>query len=195
MSVSLPDPSVAGPVVSFEQVQERLRQCQRNFEALASDALPAFTPLPWMFSTAPSGWLLIAGQAVTDKHPMLRRALLNDGSPHGVSGSDPLLPDMRGAALIGAGTGTGLTPRALGAQVGTETHVLTVAQLAAHAHPGSTVDVRGANESGVLGGSTPIASTGGATTTKAVAVGSQGGGQAHPNMQPSIALNWIVRAA
>src|SRR5690606_25643691 len=48
------------------------------------------------------------------------------------------LPDLRGRSSIGAGTGTGLSARTLGTTGGAETHVLTVAELAAHNH--TTVD-------------------------------------------------------
>jgi microcystin-dependent protein len=43
-------------------------------------------------------------------------------------------PDMRGRTAIGVGTGTGLTARALADTVGTETHVLTTAEMPSHTH-------------------------------------------------------------
>lgn len=52
------------------------------------------------------------------------------------------LPDCRGRVLGTIGTGTGLTPRTLGAVVGEETHTMTVAEIATHSHtitdPGHT---------------------------------------------------------
>lgn len=48
------------------------------------------------------------------------------------------LPDSRGRAAIGAGTGSGLSARTLAATGGEETHVLTSSELASHSHSGNT---------------------------------------------------------
>lgn len=50
-------------------------------------------------------WLLCDGRALTTNmgRDGLRKKLLERGSPYGVSGSDPLLPDCRERALMGAG--------------------------------------------------------------------------------------------
>jgi microcystin-dependent protein len=44
-------------------------------------------------------------------------------------------PDLRGRFILGAGTGPGLTERAVGQTGGAEQHVLSDGELAAHAHP------------------------------------------------------------
>lgn len=44
------------------------------------------------------------------------------------------VPDLRGRTVIGAGTGSGLSTRVVGATGGEETHQLTVGELAAHHH-------------------------------------------------------------
>jgi len=44
------------------------------------------------------------------------------------------VPDLQGRAGIGAGHGTGLSPRSITDQGGEETHVLTVSELASHSH-------------------------------------------------------------
>ena len=44
--------------------------------------------------TAPDGWLVADGSAVTGLYPDLRQALLDDSSPFGNNGTDPLLPDL-----------------------------------------------------------------------------------------------------
>jgi microcystin-dependent protein len=74
------------------------------------------------------------------------------------------LPDLRGRVPIGAGAGPGLTDRPLASSLGEPSHTLTPDELPAHTHalPGG-------------GFTDPV-----------------GGGQPHENMQPSLALNYII---
>lgn len=63
----------------------------------------------------------------------LRAHLLAAGSPHGTDGSgNPRVPDLMGRVAMGAGSGPGLTARALGQQVGAE-------PMAAHVHDPGTL--------------------------------------------------------
>lgn len=57
-------------------------------------------------------------------------------APHGTGdGSTTFnVPDLRGRVTVGAGQGTALTNRILGAKGGEETHVLLTAELAVHQH-------------------------------------------------------------
>lgn len=48
------------------------------------------------------------------------------------------LPDLRGRVIVGTGTGSGLTPQAIGAKGGAETAALNANNLPAHTHPAST---------------------------------------------------------
>lgn len=66
---------------------------------------------------------------------------------------------------MGEGTGPGLSPRPLGLKTGAENVTLTAAQMPSHSHslPPTTLQT-----------------------------GNAGGGQAHPNVQPSLALNYII---
>jgi microcystin-dependent protein len=105
------------------------------------------------------------------------------------------LPDFRGRTPIGAGQGTGLTNRTTGSKGGTETHALTEAELAPHTHLDSN-DVGGG--AAIVGGGSATAAAGGDffVVTGPVGnlnIGSAGSGAAHPNMQPWLAVNFIVR--
>lgn len=79
------------------------------------------------------------------------------------------MPNLVGKAVMGVGTGPGLTPRQLGQQVGSDTTTLTVNQMPAHTHhlPGHPAN--------------------GQTTTSA------GGGQAVNNVQESLVLNYEIK--
>jgi len=79
----------------------------------------------------PTGWLLCDGRAVSrTTYAALFAAV---GSTYGAGdGSTTFnLPDLRGRALVGAGTGSGLTNRPLGSNGGAET---AAADLANHQH-------------------------------------------------------------
>lgn len=98
-------------------------------------------------TTAPSGWLLANGDAVSrTTYSSLFSAI---GTTYGTgNGSTTFnLPDLRGRLPMGVGTGVGLnasgtgvtsgsamTARALGAWFGEETHLLTTSELASHTH-------------------------------------------------------------
>ena len=166
-------------------------------------------------ASAPTGWLLCDGAAVSRATYATLFAAI--GTTWGVGdGSTTFnVPDMRGRAPIGAGTGSGLTPRTLGSKLGEENHALTLAENGTHTHTGglhahtggahnhtiatSTVaDNGGRVHCGAAGatGTTAYAASGGAVATTydgAVATTSSGSGTAHNTMQPSAVVNFIIK--
>jgi hypothetical protein len=99
------------------------------------------------------------------------------------------LPKTVGRVLGVYGSGSGLTARDLGETTGTETHQLTVAEMPAHAHPGSTVSGAvvgtGGNQIGYDANNTNLSTT--------LSIASQGGDDPHNNMQPSSFLNAEIK--
>lgn len=157
---------------------------------------PSGAVLEYAGSSAPAGWLLCAGQAVS-------RATYADlftaiGTTYGVGdGSTTFnLPDLRGRATVGkddmGGTSanriTGAWADSLGGSGGAETHTLTTGEMPAHGHPGST-----AVYSASTGSGSSFARGGAPADLLAVTIASAGGGGAHNNLQPSIALNKIIK--
>lgn len=96
------------------------------------------------------------------------------------------LPKSLGRALACYGAGSGLTSRAMAKITGTETHALSIAELAAHTHQ-ETIATSGGGPSAVSG----VAATGQAATDQFTL--STGSGTAHPNMQPSVFLNVMIK--
>jgi microcystin-dependent protein len=112
------------------------------------------------------------------------------------------LPDYRGRVIIGAGTGVGLSPRALGAVGGEEGHVLAIAELAVHHHwmfndnnygatswglgigsgDGRSTAVR--SNSGVGGGDEKYHMNVANAEADRLRTGREGSGAAHNTMQP-----------
>lgn len=126
-----------------------------------------------------------------------------------------MTPDLRGRTIVGVGTGTGLSVRALGDSFGEELHSLTGAENGNHTHSdaghghtdiGHThVDGNAVPTAILIGAGVPapsavpavgVTGTGFANLTTGFAdIQSSGSGDAHENMQPSFALNYglVVR--
>lgn len=156
-------------------------------------------------TTVPAGFLACDGAAVSRTTYSALFAFI--GTTWGVGdGSTTFnVPDLRGRATIGSGTGSGLTARTVGQQtIGEETHVLTVAELAAHNHgvtdPGHTHTTNASACSGGVGG----ASGGGGIPTgyvtasinaavTGITINNNGSGTAHNNMQPSAVVTKLIK--
>jgi microcystin-dependent protein len=109
------------------------------------------------------------------------------------------LPDIQGRAVIGPGSGPGLTPRSLGVRGGTETETLTTAHLPAHTHaavgahpiPGDDDDPQD-NLLAATPGANVYGAAGSLTDMAASSLSSTGGADAHTNLQPYLALYYII---
>jgi microcystin-dependent protein len=85
-------------------------------------------------STAPTGWLLCDGSAVSRTTYAALFTAISTTYGAGDGSTTFNLPDTRGRTVVGAGQGTGLSNRLVGAVGGEETHQLTIAELASHTH-------------------------------------------------------------
>ena len=98
------------------------------------------------------------------------------------------VPDLRGRTLIGYGQGSGLTNRIDPvANIGAETHALSIAELAAHTHTESQTLA----DTQTYGGGTARPRF----VINSVNTGSTGSGTAHNNMQPSRSVRYAIRYA
>ena len=178
--------------------------------AASTDIVPPPTGAVQQFigTSAPSGWLMLNGDTVGNTgsgavqansanqalFTLLWNSMADAQAPvsggRGASaaadwsfGKTIALPDARGRAIIGTGTGATLTARTHGDHGGEETHQLTIPEIPAHTHaaPASS----GATASGPGGA--------GNTVTSSNITGSTGNDGAHNNMQPWLALNYIVK--
>lgn len=172
-------------------------------------------------STAPTGYLLCYGQAVSRTTYAALFAVLSTTFGTGDGSTTFNLPDYRGRIAAGKDdmggssanrltnqTG-GLDGDTLGATGGSETHTLTEAQLASHTHTGTTNSDGGhthtydkiANSRGGEGGNpwyanydfTSTATGGTGVHSHAFTTASAGSGSAHNNVQPTIILNKIIK--
>lgn len=94
-------------------------------------------------STPPAGWLLCDGSAVSRTTYATLYAAIGDTWGAGDGSTTFNLPDLRGRAPIGAGTGSGLTARSLAGKGGSEniqahTHAFTQPKIPNHVHGNAT---------------------------------------------------------
>ncbi|MEP3837559.1 MAG: tail fiber protein [Algibacter sp.] len=157
---------------------------------------------------APRGWAFCHGQLLSISQNQALFSLL--GTIYGGDGRTTFaLPDLRGRVAIGAGQGPGLSNRTLGQKFGTETATLSTAELPSHSHavdPNSTIkiavntsageeaDGNGKHIASQLNAfnTTPTNSKTLAGTSITTTVHNSGGGQSHTNIQPSLAINYII---
>lgn len=108
-----------------------------------------------------------------------------------VAGKTLTLPRSLGRAMAGAGTGSGLTTRALGEYLGEQTHTLSISEMPSHSHPGSTVTPVGTSNLVAVAGASAGAQL--SSGTLGVTVAAQGGGVAHNIMQPTSFMNVFIK--
>ena len=149
--------------------------------------VPPGSVVAYIASSAPGGWLLCDGSAVSRSTYSTLFGVI--GTTYGVGDNSTTfnLPDLRGRVPVGSGTGAGLTARSLAATGGAETHTLTVDEIPAHTH--SYVNNTNNQDTDNAFATETAADNADLSAT----TGSTGGGQAHNNMQPFLVLNYIIK--
>lgn len=147
---------------------------------------------PCVLATAPAGWLLCAGQAVSRTRYAALFAAIGTTFGAGDGSTTFNLPDLRGRAFAGldnmggssANVVTDPSADSLGGTMGAETHTLTEDEMPAHTH-WVAAGPSGSN-SGSIG-------YGNGTTPSGRNASTRGGDQAHNNMPPTLFGNWIIK--
>lgn len=145
---------------------------------------------------APRGWAFCNGQLL----PIAQNTALFSlvGTTYGGNGQSTFgLPDLQGRAPMHRGNGPGLNARQLGEKGGSATVTVTEAQMPAHTHALQASD-QPAISSQPAGNLPAItrediySASGTPVPMRPDALTPTGGGQAHNNMQPFLALYFII---
>ena len=149
---------------------------------------------------APRNWALCDGQLLSINANTALFSIL--GTTFGGDGRTTFgLPELRGRVATHAGTGPGLPNMRLGQKGGSDTVTLNVTQMPSHNHTGV---VRAHDDDGnspaaagnvLANAPNNVYSTAAADENMAgnsVNIANNGGGQAHNNMQPYQAVNYII---
>lgn len=153
---------------------------------------------------APQGWAFCNGQLLPISQNAALFSLL--GTIYGGDGVRTFaLPDLRGRAPIHFGQGPGLSNYALGQVGGQESVTLTVTEMPAHTHsvapaatssdatvpdPHNQIFAKTATRTTSTNTYAPASSKNGAMAAFDSAIA--GGSQPHSNLQPYVAMNYII---
>ena len=160
--------------------------------ASAAASVPTGTIVMFGSATAPTGYLGCDAAAVSRTTYADLFAVVGITWGAGDGSTTFNVPDLRGRAPIGTGTGSGLTARSLAASGGAETHTLITAEMPAHTHNYAGGEYSGAYD---YGSNMSVGNLGTATDgrTQNFDTETVGGGGAHNNMQPFAACLFIIK--
>jgi microcystin-dependent protein len=147
---------------------------------------------------APRGWAACDGQLLPIAQNTALFALL--GTTYGGDGrTNFALPDLKGRVPMHHGTGLGLTARTLGEFDGSETVALGTAEIPAHTHiaQASAVPATDTNPQGRMLATSPEDSflargSRSLTSMSPQSLSPNGGSLPHNNMQPYLALTFVI---
>jgi microcystin-dependent protein len=148
-------------------------------------------------SFAPLGWAFCDGQLLDIGQNTALFSLI--GTSYGGDGQTTFaLPDLRGRAPVHMGQGPGLQNYNLAQMGGAEVVTLIVSQIPQHTHGARGGSANGSSDSPAGGvparnaaGVPQYSATANASMAPA-ALQSTGGTQAHSNLQPYLAINFII---
>lgn len=149
--------------------------------------------------TSPNvNWLVCDGSEVSQTtYPDLYAVI---GTLYGMATAGNFrLPDLQGRSPSGSGTGSGLSPVAVGDKYGEQDHTLTVAELPAHNHTdaGHTHLVTGEIPFLALTGEEPVSVPTGLptpTSTGYASIQNTGDGDSHNTVGPRLGILYLIVA-
>lgn len=166
-------------------------------------AVPSGTMSAFAGSTVPTGWVLCDGRSLTTTSFSTLFAAI--GYTYGGSGATFNVPDLRGRLPIGmddfggalsaqgpANRVTNAQADVLGGTLGAETHVLSLGEIPSHTHDFTDRYFASGSGGALTGVTSPVADANTFATVSAT-TSSTGSSAAHNNVQPSMAMLFIIK--
>jgi len=171
---------------TFDQAGQNIKTKYNNLIDELKNLLPTGLITPFGGDTAPSGWLICDGSAVSrTTYASLFEAI---GTTYGGGDGETTfnLPNFKGKVIVGLDSSQ-TEFNSLGKTGGEKTHTLTIPEMPSHTHGLWTRDAYGG---GTSGGTIHWE----ASSSRAITTQSTGGGGAHNNLQPYAVVNYIIKA-
>jgi microcystin-dependent protein len=145
--------------------------------------LPVGVVFPYAYGAAPSGYLLCDGAAVSRTTYAALFALVGTTYGAGDTVTTFNVPNLKGRVVAGFDAGQSEF-NTIGETGGSKTHTLTVGEMPSHTHPYQLFP-------NSFGGNNPYPGQAGIAIN--TTVGATGGDGAHNNLQPYMAMNYIIK--
>lgn len=139
-------------------------------------------------STAPDGWLICDGSAISRTTYSDLFALIGTTYGEGDGSTTFNIPNIKGRTVVGLDSSDD-DFNILGKTIGEKEHSLTINEIPSHTHGTAVTETSMGAPSGNASMAVAYLKTDGFPT------GSTGGGQEHNNIQPSIVLNYIIKVS
>lgn len=150
----------------------------------SSGSVPSGALTAYAANSAPSGWLMCDGSAVSRTQYATLFAVIGTLYGSGDGSTTFNLPDLRTRVIAGYKSGDSNFGTFAGT-LGESSHTLTINEMPNHDHGiGNNVTLRGAGTNVGFGPS---------SANQSFTFVAQGGDQAHNNIQPSIAMSYIIK--
>ena len=142
-TVVLPSTTSIGTITSTElsyvdgvtsSIQTQINTVNSTIAALEVFPKGMITPFGGSSASVPTGWFLCDGSAVSRTTYSALFAVIGTTYGTGDNTTTFNLPDLLGRVPMGAGSGTGLTTRTLGAEIGSESTTLDSTHIPQHSH-------------------------------------------------------------
>lgn len=165
-----------------------------EIKSVVNNNTPVGTILIYSGSSAPTGWLICDGSAISRTDYADLFDVIGTTYGNGDGSTTFNIPNLKGKIPVGCNSND-TSFDTIGETGGEKTHTLTVNEMPSHKHNGmewlGNSQYNMSLNTGSLTTGYKINWAGGSDNNK-IQTASEGGGQAHNNLQPYIVMNYII---